>query len=286
MTDLHSRFVLRFRGPDQPGIIAAVSGFLHGHGCDIREAAQFGDPETRMFFARMEVAAPKAVELANLDQQFHLLAQRFELDYQLHDMRQRLRTLIACSRQDHCVTDLLHRWHAGLLHTDIVGVVSNHEDMKRLTQWHGLPFFHLPVTADNKPQQEAQLLQLMQDQQVDLLVLARYMQILSDDLCRQLQGRCINIHHSFLPSFKGARPYHRAHERGVKLIGATAHFVTADLDEGPIIEQDVVRVNHATSAQEMVNLGREVEARVLARAVRWYVEHRLNLNGPRSIVFA
>ncbi len=279
-------FVLRFRCPDQAGIIAAVAGFFYQQGCDIREAAQFGDPDTRMFFARMEFSAPTGVDLAGLQTQFEPLAGRFALDYQLHDMKQRLRTLIACSRQDHCVTDLLHRWHAGLLHTDIVGVVSNHEDMRRLTEWHGLPFFHLPVAADSKAQQEARLLDLMRQHRVDLLVLARYMQVLSDDLCQTLEGRCINIHHSFLPGFKGARPYHRAHDRGVKLIGATAHFVTAELDEGPIIEQDVVRVNHATSAQEMVNMGREVEARVLARAVRWHVEHRINLNGPRTIVFS
>lgn len=286
MTSPDSRFVLCFSCPDQPGIIAAISGFFFTRQCDIREAAQFGDTDTQMFFARMEFAAPPGIDLAELERYFSPLAERFALDYQLHDMRHRLRTLIACSRQNHCVTDLLHRWHSGLLHTDIVGVVSNHEDMRRLAEWHGLPFFYLPVEPDNKPQQEASLLQLMQDQKVDLLVLARYMQILSDDLCGALHGRCINIHHSFLPSFKGARPYHRAHERGVKLIGATAHFVTTDLDEGPIIEQDVVRVNHATSAQEMVNMGREVEARVLARAVRWHVEHRLHLNGPRTIVFA
>ena len=281
-----SHFVLNFRCPDQPGIIAAISGFFFEQGCDIREAAQFGDEETQMFFARMEFAAPQAKDLEQIRNRFEPLARRFALEYKLNDMQKRLKTLIACSKQDHCVADLLHRWHAGLLHTDIVGVVSNHEDMRRLTEWHGLPYFHLPVDASNKVQQEAALLNLMQEKEVDLLVLARYMQILSDDLCQALQGRCINIHHSFLPGFKGARPYHRAHERGVKLIGATAHFVTADLDEGPIIEQDVVRVDHATSAQDMVNLGREVETRVLARAVAWYVEHRLNLNGPRSIVFS
>ncbi|MGJ8670833.1 MAG: formyltetrahydrofolate deformylase [Oceanococcus sp.] len=286
MTTPVSHFVLSFRCPDQAGIIAAISGFFFEQGCDIREAAQFGDPETKMFFARMEFAAPEQVDLAGIEQQFSGLAERFALEYQLHDMKRRLRTLIACSRQDHCVADLLHRWHAGLLHTDIVGVVSNHEDMQRLTEWHGLPYFYLPVSSDNKQEQERALLALMEEQQVDLLVLARYMQILSNDMCQALEGRCINIHHSFLPGFKGARPYHRAHERGVKLIGATAHFVTADLDEGPIIEQDVVRVDHATSAQDMVNLGREVETRVLASAVRWYVEHRLNLNGPRTIIFS
>lgn len=278
-------FVFCFRCPDRPGIIATVSSFFFEQGCDIRDAAQYGDPDTQQFFVRMHLAAPAGLGLDVLEQRLQPVVESQSLEYSLHDMAQRLRTLIAVSRQDHCLNDLLHRWRSGLLHTDIVGVVSNHDDLREMTEWYGVPFHHLPVTAEAKQAQETKLLALMQALDVDLLVLARYMQILSDELCRKLQGRCINIHHSFLPSFKGARPYHRAHERGVKLVGATAHFVTSDLDEGPIIEQDVVRVNHATSAQEMVNMGREVEARVLARAVRWYVEHRLQLNGPRTIVF-
>ncbi len=279
-------FVFCFRCPDKPGIIAAVSSFFYEQGCDIRDAAQYGDPDTRQFFVRIHFAVPAQLGLAELEQKIQPLVRAQELEYSLHDMGSKLRTLIAVSRQDHCLNDLLHRWRSGLLHTDIVGVVSNHEDLRGMTEWYGLPFFHRPICATGKAEQEAAILDLMGELRVDLLVLARYMQILSDDMCRQLHGRCINIHHSFLPSFKGARPYHRAHERGVKLVGATAHFVTADLDEGPIIEQDVVRVNHATSAQEMVDMGREVEARVLARAVRWYVEHRIKLNGQKTIVFA
>ena len=279
-------FVFRFRCPDRPGIIAAVSTFFFEQGCDIRDAAQYGDPDTGQFFGRMHFAVPAGLSGKALDEALLPLAAAQKLDYSLHDLGRPPRTLIAVSKQDHCLNDLLHRWRSGLLPTEIVGVISNHEDLRAITEWYGLPFHHLPVSASNRGAQEDRLLDLMASQAVDLLVLARYMQILSDSTCRQLKGRCINIHHSFLPSFKGARPYHRAHERGVKLVGATAHFVTADLDEGPIIEQDVVRVNHATSAQEMVHLGREVEARVLARAVRWFVEHRIELNGQKTIVFA
>lgn len=278
-------YVFSFKCQDRPGIIAAVSSCLFEAGCDIRDAAQYGDPDTGMFFVRIHLAAPQALSVEQLQQALDGLIAKFELDYKLHNLGQKLRTLIAVSKQDHCLNDLLHRWRSGLLHTDIVGVISNHEDLGNLTQWYGLPFYHLPLSAESKAAQEEQIIALMREQQVDLLVLARYMQILSQDLCRQLEGRCINIHHSFLPSFKGAKPYHRAHEHGVKLVGATAHFVTTDLDEGPIIEQDVVRVNHTHSAQEMVNMGREVETRVLARAVRWYVEHRIHVNGQKTIVF-
>lgn len=278
-------FVLCFRCPDKPGIIAAVSSFLFEQGCDIRDAAQYGDPDTCNFFVRIQLAAPAELDCAELDARIQPLVQSQQLDYTLHDMQRRMRTLIAVSRQGHCLNDLLHRWHCGLLHTDIAGVVSNHEDFRRLTEWYGLPFHYLPINEGGKAQQEQKLLDLITRDNVDLLVLARYMQVLSEDLCEKLQGACINIHHSFLPSFKGAKPYHRAHERGVKLIGATAHFVTPDLDEGPIIEQDVVRVNHTHSAEDMVNMGREVEARVLANAVGWYVEHRIMLNGQKTIVF-
>jgi formyltetrahydrofolate deformylase len=278
-------YVFSFKCQDRPGIIAAVSSSLFQAGCDIRDAAQYGDPDTGMFFVRIHFTAPDPLGRGPLEQALGRLVAEFELDFKLHNLGEKLRTLIAVSKQDHCLNDLLHRWRSGLLHTEIVGVISNHEDLGSLTQWYGLPFYHLPLSAATKAEQEAQIVSLMQAQRVDLLVLARYMQILSQDLCRQLEGRCINIHHSFLPSFKGAKPYHRAHEHGVKLVGATAHFVTTDLDEGPIIEQDVVRVNHGHSAQDMVNMGREVEARVLARAVRWYVEHRIQINGQKTIVF-
>jgi formyltetrahydrofolate deformylase len=204
----------------------------------------------------------------------------------LHDLAKRQRVLIAVSKFDHCLIDLLHRHKIGEFDADIVGVVSNHEDARPLTEWHGIPFHHLAVTPDTKPEQERQFLEIAEREQVDLIVLARYMQILSEDMCAALSGRCINIHHSFLPSFKGAKPYHRAYERGVKLIGATAHYVTTDLDEGPIIEQDVRRVTHAASAGEMIAIGRETEASVLARAVRWHLEHRVMLNGQKTVVFA
>ncbi len=279
-------YVLSLRCEDRPGIIAAVSTCLFEQGCDIRDAAQFGDEETRGFFVRIHLQSPAGLSEAALREALRPVASGLQLDWRLHALARPLRTLIAVSQQGHCLNDLLHRWHGGLLPTEIVGVVSNHPDMRRLTQWYGLPYHYLPVTAATRAEQEARLAQLLADEQVDLLVLARYMQILSPDLCAQLEGRCINIHHSFLPGFKGARPYHRAHARGVKLIGATAHYATADLDEGPIIEQDVARVTHATCATEMVHQGREIEARVLARAVRWHVEHRVMINGLKTIVFA
>jgi formyltetrahydrofolate deformylase len=195
------------------------------------------------------------------------------------------RLLIAASKGSHCLNDLLHRWQTGNLPVEVVGVVSNHPDLRALTEWHGVPYHHLPVTAETKADQEAKLLAVFQETGADYLALARYMQVLSSELTEQLSGRCINIHHSFLPSFKGARPYRRAHERGVKLIGATAHFVTSDLDEGPIIEQDVERVDHRATEEDLVRIGRDIEARVLARAVRWTAERRVFLNGVRAIVF-
>lgn len=277
--------ILAFRCPDRPGIIAAVTAAAFEAGLDIRDAAQFGDPDNHQFFVRMHLATTVDGGEAAFRAAMDPIAARLGLDWQLSDWSRKVRTLLAVSKFGHCLHDLLHKWQAGLLHTDIVGVISNHDDMRSLVEWHGLPYFHFPVTPETKAAQEQKILDLMASQQVDLLVLARYMQILSEDLCRKLEGRCINIHHSFLPSFKGASPYKRAYERGVKLVGATAHYVTSDLDEGPIIEQDVVRVTHAMSAEEMANLGKEVEARVLARAVRWHVERRIIPNGGRTIVF-
>ena len=281
-----SNLVLTFRCPDRPGILAAVTDTVYRSGLDIRDAAQFGDDESGQFFVRMHLATTRAGADVEFRATFDETARRVQLDWQLSAWEHKVRTMIAVSNYGHCLNDLLHRLQSVILHTEIVGVISNHEDMRSLVEWHGLPFHHLPVTPDTKAAQEARILELMASGRVDLLVLARYMQILSTDLCRALDGRCINIHHSFLPSFKGASPYRRAFERGVKLVGATAHYVTSDLDEGPIIEQDVVRVTHATSAEEMTNLGREVEARVLARAVRWHVERRTILNGAKTIVFS
>ena len=278
--------VLNLRCPDRPGIIAAVTGALYRLGCDIREAAQYGDVETGIFFVRIHLALGEGRSIADVQAGLGAVANDHGIDATWNLLARRMRTLVAVSKQQHCLIDLLHRWRAGLLHADVVGVVSNHEDMRSFTEWHGLPFYHLPVNAENRNEQEASILALMAKEKVDLLVLARYMQILSDETSTKLAGRCINIHHSFLPGFKGAKPYHQAHSRGVKLIGATAHYVTPDLDEGPIIEQSVERVTHATSAQEMVNMGQEVEARVLARAVRWHVEHRVMLNGHKTVVFS
>jgi formyltetrahydrofolate deformylase len=276
--------ILRFNCPDRPGILAAVTRVLFEQGCDIRDAAQFGDAQTGRFFVRIHLAAPPQFDDRTFRGAFNTVAGYHAFDWSLSDLARKPRVLIAVSQHGHCLQDLLHRWQAGLLPMDIVGVVSNHELLQPLVEWHRLPFRYLPVNPENKERQEKVLLEMMQDSGTELLVLARYMQILTQGMCEALQGRCINIHHSFLPGFKGARPYERAHERGVRLIGATAHYVTADLDEGPIIEQDVRRVNHATTAQEMANLGREIEASVLARAVRWHVEHRIMLNGNKTVV--
>jgi formyltetrahydrofolate deformylase len=279
------RFVLQFKCPDAPGILAALTADLFGAGCDIREAAQYGDPDTRLFFVRIQITAPPGTSRAHLERALAPSVERLRLELRCVDLAVPARTLIAVSQYGHCLNDLLHRRQLGALATEVVGVVSNHETFRELAAWHGVPFHHLPVTTETKYRQEQRLLEIFGETGADLLVLARYMQILSAGTCRALEGRCINIHHSFLPGFKGAKPYHQAHTRGVKLIGATAHYVTTDLDEGPIIEQDVRRVSHSTSPDEMVAIGRETEASVLSRAVRWHVEHRIVLNGQKTVVF-
>ena len=274
--------------PDRKGIVAAVAGFLSDHDASIVEAKQFNDQLTRRFYMRAVFTAvgPRFLAIAELRATFAALANTYEMTWQIEDTAQRVRVLIAVSKLDHCLQDLLFRWRSGVLPVDIVGVVSNHPDLRSLVEWHQIPFHHLPVTADTRAQQEAQILELMSRHQVDLLVLARYMQILSDESCRALSGRCINIHHSFLPSFKGARPYHQAYARGVKIIGATAHYVTADLDEGPIIEQAVERVGHEHTPERFQEIGRDLEAIVLARAVRWHAERRILLDGQRSVILS
>ena len=279
------QFVVQLKCPDVPGVLAAATAGLYQGGCDVREAAQFGDPETRLFFVRMQLRAQPGATRQQVEHMLDDAVRRFSLDLRVFDLAARPKMLIAVSQHGHCLHQLLHRWQSGVLPANITGVVSNHPNFRSLAQWYELPFHHLPVTPDTRAQQEQQLLKLMRDSGAELLVLARYMQILSPAACAELAGRCINIHHSFLPGFKGARPYHQAHERGVKLIGATAHYVTTDLDEGPIIEQDVRRVTHATSAAEMAEIGRETEASVLARAVRWHLEHRIVLNGQKTVVF-
>ncbi|MBP7336001.1 formyltetrahydrofolate deformylase [Niveispirillum sp.] len=282
-----STSALILKCPDQRGIVANVSGFLADHGASIVESNQFNDPDTDTFYMRVEFRLEDGTtDLAGIERAFAAVGNRFDMNWTLFDMTVRPRVLIAVSRFGHCLFDLLHRWRSGLLPVEVVGVVSNHADMRSFVEWSGLPYHHLPVTGSSKAQQEGQFLELVRQSRADLVVLARYMQILSPDLCAALAGRCINIHHSFLPSFKGAKPYHQAHMRGVKLIGATAHYVTTDLDEGPIIEQGVERVNHSQTAERLVEIGRDIECTVLARAVRWHAEHRIILNGQKTVVFA
>ncbi|WP_235945465.1 formyltetrahydrofolate deformylase [Thermaurantiacus tibetensis] len=280
-----ARRILRFTCPDRPGILAEVAPALAADGWDIREARLWGDPETGIFFVRMELAgtADAAPRLPLLLAPFvHSLG----LAFTLADQAAKLPVLVAVSKADHCLLDLLHKTRIGQLPIRITGVVSNHPDLRAVTEWHGLPFHHLAVTAETRAAQEAALEALMAETGAELLVLARYMQVLSPGLAARLAGRCINIHHSFLPSFRGARPYQQAHARGVKLIGATAHYVTEALDEGPIIEQDIRRVTHETTAAEMAALGRETEASVLSRAVKWHAEQRIFLDNGRTVVFA
>ncbi len=278
-------YILTLSCPDRTGIVYRVSGLLYELGCNILDAQQFGDEESRRFFLRVHFDLPTQTEIEILEEGFASLGDAFSMDWQIHDARRRARLLVLVSRQGHCLNDLLFRAHSGQLPVDIAAVASNHEDFAALAASYGIPFHHLPISGDAKPAQERRILDLVERERIDLVVLARYMQILSPDMCKALAGRAINIHHSFLPSFKGARPYHQAHQRGVKIIGATAHYVTGDLDEGPIIEQDVARVDHSMTPKELVRLGSDTESQVLARAVRRHVEHRVVLNGHRTVVF-
>ena len=278
-------FVLTLVCPDRRGIVHAVASFLVEHGGNITESQQFGDPGHGRFFMRIEfdLQSPRPVE--QLRASFEPVAREFGMEVELRPAHAPYRTAILVSRQLHCLNDLLFRTSTGALQIDVAAVISNHRDAEPLAESYGLPFHYVPVTPETKPESEAALLDIVEREGVQLVVLARYMQILSEDLCRRLAGRAINIHHSFLPSFKGARPYHQAFERGVKLVGATAHYVTADLDEGPIIEQDVVRVDHAYTPAELVASGRDVEALVLSRAVKWHAQSRVLRNGDRTVVF-
>jgi formyltetrahydrofolate deformylase len=276
--------ILTLACPDQPGIVARVSAFLFERGANILDAQQYDDQETGRFF--MRVVFEMAGGLDALRAEFEAVADGFQMRWTLRDPAVKRKVMILASQQDHCLADLLYRWRRGELPMEISAVVSNHpiETYANL-DLRGLPFHHLPVTRATKLEQEAAIWKLIQDTETELVVLARYMQVLSDGLAAKLEERCINIHHSFLPGFKGARPYHQAHERGVKLIGATAHFVTADLDEGPIIEQDVERISHRDTPSALVRKGRDIERRVLARAVRWKLEDRVLLNGSKTVVF-
>lgn len=278
-----THWVLTLSCPDRPGIVHAVAGLLAEHGGNITESQQFGDPLSGLFFMRVQVTASTPRD--ELEAAFAPVARQFAMDWSLDVVGRPVRTLVMGSTAAHCLNDLAFRQRSENLPIELVAVVSNHTVLEPLADFYGIPFHHVPVTAATKAQAEARLLELVRELDVELVVLARYMQILSDDLCRALQGRVINIHHSFLPSFKGARPYAQAHDRGVKLIGATAHYVTGDLDEGPIIEQDVERVDHSRHVEDLVALGQDVERRALARAVRWHAEHRVLLDGHRTIVF-
>ena len=276
--------VLTLSCPDRPGIVHAVSGALARRGGNITESQQFGDPETGLFFMRVTVLT--RVPRSELEADLAELAGTYDMRWSLDAVDRPVRTLLMVSKEAHCLSDLLFRATSQGLPIDVVGVVGNHEVLRSVAEFYGVPFHHIPVAKDTKEAAEAELLGLVDSLGVELVVLARYMQILSPALCERLHGGVINIHHSFLPSFKGAKPYHQAHDRGVKLIGATAHYVTADLDEGPIIEQDVTRASHADSALALQRKGRDVERRVLAQAVTWHAEHRVLLNGRRTVVFA
>jgi formyltetrahydrofolate deformylase len=282
------QFILILKCPDRKGVVAAVSGFLADNDASILESNHFNERMTDQFYMRtvFRQDGDGMPPLEALRKGFDLIARRFNMEWELFDASIKPKVLIAVSKFGHCLYDLLHRWRSGILPVEIVGVVSNHDDMRSFVEWSGIAYFHLPVTKDSKADQEAAFLGLVKDLDVDLVVLARYMQILSPDLCRALSGRCINIHHSFLPSFKGAKPYHQAFERGVKIIGATAHYVTTDLDEGPIIEQGVQRVDHGDTPDDLVEIGRDVECNVLARAVLWHVERRIVVNGRKTVVFS
>ena len=278
-------FVLTLSCPDRMGIVAAVATFLLEHRCNIVDSAQFGDADNERFFMRVHFAPPVALTRADVARAFEPLAQRFSMEWGLHDLAVKPRVLIMVSRFGHCLNDLLYRYRVGALNMDVPAIVSNHDDFSQLAASHDIPFHHLPVDDLSKPRHEKRLFETIEAERIDLIVLARYMQVLSADLCSQLPARAINIHHSFLPSFQGAKPYQQAHDRGVKLIGATAHYVTEELDDGPIIEQDVTRVDHSMSVEDCAAAGRDVECAVLARAVKWHTEHRILLNGTRTVVF-
>ncbi len=286
----HPEFILTLSCKDQRGIVQRVSGFLADHGCNIIDSAQFGDAQAQQFFMRVHFALEQAgVSEEALRSGFGELAQTMDMDWQLNDAARKPRVLIMVSKIGHCLNDLLFRYKSGLLPVEIVAIVSNHTDFYQLAASYNIPFHHFPLMAgapaEAKRAQEQKVLEIADTHRVDLVVLARYMQILSKEMCDALRGRAINIHHSFLPSFKGAKPYYQAHDRGVKLIGATAHFVTSDLDEGPIIEQDVERVDHAMGPETLTAIGRDVECVVLARAVKWFVEHRILVNGHKTVIF-
>ncbi|MBR1175194.1 formyltetrahydrofolate deformylase [Bradyrhizobium sp. KB893862 SZCCT0404] len=280
-----SHFLLSVTCPARRGIVAAIATFLAQSGCNIADSSQFDDAESDRFFMRVSFLSEEGAQLSTLREGFAAVAEKFDMKWAIHDASKRMKVVIMVSRFGHCLNDLLYRWRIGALPIDIVAVISNHLDYQKLVVNHDIPFHFIRVTKENKPDAEAQQMQIVEETGAELVILARYMQILSDEMCRKMSGRIINIHHSFLPSFKGANPYRQAFERGVKLIGATSHYVTADLDEGPIIEQDTVRVTHAQSPEDYASLGRDVESQVLARAVHAHIHRRVLVNDEKTIVF-
>ena len=282
-----NQFIIKISCPATSGIVAAVTTFLAEQQCYISEMAQFDDEFSGRFFMRavFRFNAGVAGDIACVEKDFAGIAERFEMDWELHSTATPMRVLLMVSKYDHCLSDLLYRFQKGELHMQITAVVSNHLDLRPMAEREGIRFIYLPVTKDTKAQQEAELMRIVEETGTELVVLARYMQILSDDLCQKLSGRAINIHHSFLPGFKGAKPYHQAYERGVKLIGATAHYVTGDLDEGPIIEQEIQRVDHSYLPDDLVAIGRDTETVALSRAVRYHTEHRVFLNHDKTVIF-
>lgn len=282
---LGADFVLLIVCDDRKGIVAAVANSIASQNCNIVESSQYGDEITGRFFMRVAITCPAETTTDSFGAAFMPVATAFRLDWRIHDLRKKLRAMIMVSQGGHCLNDLLYRTSTKRLPMEVTSIVSNHLNWKRRAEHEGIPFFHLAVTPETKLEQEAKLLTMVEEQQVDFIILARYMQVLSDELCRKLDGRVINIHHSFLPGFKGAKPYHRAYERGVKMVGATAHYVTPDLDEGPIITQDVSVVDHADTVDDLIAQGQDTESRVLSRAVKLHLEHRVMLNDNRTIVF-
>ncbi|MBT9385803.1 formyltetrahydrofolate deformylase [Pseudooceanicola sp. CBS1P-1] len=280
-----SEYILTVTCQTRRGVVAKISGYLSEMGCNIRDLAQFDDTETGRFFSRWTFVSETGATHDDLTGGFAAVAEEFDMEWAIHDPGERMKVVLMVSRFGHCLNDLLYRWRIGALPVDIVAVVSNHMDYQKVVVNHDIPFHHIKVTKENKPEAEGRIMDVVRDTGAELIVLARYMQVLSDEMCEKMSGRIINIHHSFLPSFKGANPYKQAYERGVKLIGATSHYVTADLDEGPIIEQDTVRVTHAQSPSDYVSLGRDVESQVLARAIHAHIHHRVFLNGNKTVVF-
>lgn len=281
---MNRTYVLNLSCPDRKGLVHAVSGFLLENQANIEEAAQFNDHTTGLFFMRVQFEIPQVQE-EGLRTALAEFASPYQIEWSLHDTSKPVKTVVLVSKEGHCLNDLLFRWKSGLLPIDIRAIISNHREFYQLAASYNVPFHHIPVTAATKAHAEERQYEIIQEEGADLVVLARYMQILSDDFSKKLAGRAINIHHSFLPSFKGAKPYYQAHDRGVKLIGATAHYVTADLDEGPIIEQDVARAFHSDTVEDLTARGRDTESQVLARAVKWHSEHRILINGQKTVIF-